>query len=788
MNVFISYSHLDETYATKIAEDLTKQNIGIWIDKKCIKPGDLWLKEIDEGLREADYVLGIVTNNYLKSTGGIEAYATLGNGLKNKKINLISLFFEDIKNINSVILPAFQGFDFSKDYSEGLLSLIKHLKSEEPESSVQLLSKIEGEHSQNPFRRTRAEFFKNDYILAKAFARPEKERYELVRDRIPLFIFGGRGSGKTMILKSLTPEVIASRLQLQTFKEAKEKGINYIGIYLRLIRGSFSLVNNDTILRLGFLSLNVPQEYALYKNLWEKLSNSIIDEPVINAGLNAAQRIFLDEINFKLLIAVLQKLKYLQTAHPMIDIDIEIEQKIVSLIMQRLNPSLTGIRSFNDLLVFFNGELDKIKDYLQKITLPFAGSPSVNWVTTGPDFLDYICKIFIDTITDLKDTKIYLLLDEYENLLAYQQMIINEWVKTSNNIVIKIGVKFEGMYTNMTLQGQQLQFKVGECDEISLDYNLFSDADFKNYQDLLKKICFNLLEIEGYEEKNIQNILETPAAPELLQEVIDEEIKKIAGINYKDDKIKEYRNKLEVAAIFRLLRQKEKVEGRKSRKKVYAGFDTYTYLSSGIIRVFLNLGGMAFYRAEGSGINVKEGQKISVEHQSWSARIVSKGYLERIHKNVEAYGGINGEIIYQFVTDVGDIFREKLLFHPSEPETLSISLSDPHHLNSSIFIKNLLCHSVRESILYKKEETSSYRPKQTTGVRTKDYVLNRVYTPALELSHRARWGRCKFSVNELDELLNPKMREKTKKMIQQRQRVKEKQEMPELFRPEKQNE
>lgn len=788
MNVFISYSHLDEKYATRIAEDLKKQNIGIWIDKKCIRPGTLWLKEIDDGLREADYVLGIVTNNYLSSTGGLEAYATLGNGLKRKDINLISLFFEDIETINSVILPAFQGFDFSKSYSAGLLMLVKYLKSEEPESSVQLLSKIEGEHSQNPFRRTRAEFFENDCSLAKAFAMPEKERYELVRDRIPLFIFGGRGSGKTMILKSLTPEVIASRLQLKTFKEVREKGVNYIGIYLRLVRGSFSLVNNDTILTLGFLSLNVPKDYTLYKSLWEKLSDNIIDEPVITAGISAAQRIFLDEINFKLLNAIIQKLKHLQAAHPLININMDVEQKVVSSIMQRLNPFLTEIRSFNDLLVFFNGELDKIKEYLQRITLPFAGSPFVNWVTTGTDFIDYISKIFIDYITDLEGTKIYLLLDEYENLVAYQQMIINEWVKTSNNIVIKIGAKFEGMHTNMTLQGQQLQFKVGECDEISLDYNLFSNTDFEKYQDLLKKICWNLLEIEGYAEKNIYNILEISTAPELPQEVIDEEIKKNVGENYRDEKIKEYRNKLEVAAIFRLLRQKEKVEGRKTRKKIYAGFDTFTYLSSGIIRVFLNLVGMAFYRAEGSGINVKEGQKISVDHQSWSAHIVSKGYLERIHKNVEAYGGINGEIIYQFVTDVGDIFRERLLFHPSEPETLSISLSDPHNLNGSVFIKNLLCHGVRESILYMREETSSSRPKQTTGVRTRDYVLNRVYTPALELSHRARWGRCKFLVNELDELLDPKMREKTKKVMQQRQRVKEKKGITGLFRSEQENE
>ena len=63
MNVFISYDHRDGDKASKLEEDLKLQHIGIWIDKKCIKPGTIWLQEIDKGLstRQADYVLGIIT-------------------------------------------------------------------------------------------------------------------------------------------------------------------------------------------------------------------------------------------------------------------------------------------------------------------------------------------------------------------------------------------------------------------------------------------------------------------------------------------------------------------------------------------------------------------------------------------------------------------------------------------------------------------------------------------------------------------------------------------------------
>ncbi|MBI4689271.1 MAG: hypothetical protein HY754_03240 [Nitrospirae bacterium] len=522
------------------------------------------------------------------------------------------------------------------------------------------------------------------------------------------------------------------------------------------------------------LNVGISMDYILYRDLWEKLNKGISDEPIISSGISAARTIFLNELNLKILKAILMKLKHLQEIG-IIGISNASEQNISSLIAKKINPLMT-ITTFTDLISILDIEIDKIKDYLQKITLPPCNAITPNWATTGSDFLDHASKIFIDNITALQNTKLYLLLDEFENLFPYQQVIINEWVKTFNNVVVKVGLKYEGMFTNMTLQGQPLQFKTGECDEITLDYDLFSDTDFAQYKKLFKKICATLLSLEGYKETDIENLLDIPSSPELPQETIDEYIKEIAGKRFREDKIKEFRSKLEIAAIFRLLRKKEKVEGRTSREKVYAGFDTYTYLSSGIIRVFLNLLGMAVYRAEGRGTSVRDGQKISEEDQSWAARIVSKGYLEKIHKNVEAYGGINGEVMYQFVTDIGDIFRERLLFHSSEPETLSISVKDPHNLAHKEWhlINNFFTHGVRESILYERKETSSYRPKQTTGIRTKDYVLNRVYTPALEISHRARWGRCRFSVKELSYLITADKREAVKKNLQERQRLTEK--------------
>jgi hypothetical protein len=262
--------------------------------------------------------------------------------------------------------------------------------------------------------------------------------------------------------------------------------------------------------------------------------------------------------------------------------------------------------------------------------------------------------------------------------------------------------------------------------------------------------------------------------PEIPQELIDREIREIresAKLEFSGEKIEDYRNKLQMAAIFRLLRKRRKVEGRKTKKKIYAGFETYTYLSSGIVRIFLNLVGMALYKAEGEGKKVKDGERISIGHQTWAAYVVSRAWLEKIPENYDLKG--QGERIYQFIVDLGGILRERLLFHPTEPECLSIALTDPMNLSKdqNALLNDILSYSERESILYQRKETSAYRPKQSHKMRGREYILNRVYAPILGLSHRARWGRNVFATVDLMGLLDDKKREKTKEKLLKRVRM-----------------
>lgn len=768
MKVFISYTKDGEKHAADIERDLKAQNIGIWIDKKSLKPGRLWLQEIDDALYNVDYVLGVVTKNYLTSKGGTEAYAEISKGLNDKDIKFIPLFFIPPQDVKSRIIPSIKGFDFSNEYKTGLYNLLEYLKNENKDDPKELLTQIESPDSTNPFRRVRAEFFQNDYkLLASAFAEPEKEKYDNLREAKPIIIFGGRGSGKTMILKSLTPEVMISRLKVDTFQKAKECGMDFWGIYFRLKKGSLLLYECHPIIEIGFQKTGLSKNYELYKILTDKLKNNILDnEPVLTAGVNAAWTISLNEINLKILKTTLQTLNKLKHKG-IFNIDRSTEETVAKQIQKILDPSMSNdVRSFDDLIELGDKELRKIERYLQDITLPYS-TPNPNWCKTGVDFLDEIFEILIKVMDDLKNTNIYLLFDEFENLRPFQQTIINQWIKVARNFTVKVASKFKGMYTNITQEGQALQ-DGQDYWSWKLDYNLFDEKEKAVFQHLLLRVCNNLLKIENYREQDLLKILAAPTELELPRGIIDNEIKEIrisSGLKFMPEKLPEYRNKLELAAIFRILRKKEKVQGRKVRKKLYAGFDAYTYLSSGIIRIFLNLIGMAFYKAEGDGIDVKSGNKIPIEHQSWAAYTVSRAWLEKIPINLEEHG----EKMYQFIVDIGDIFRERLLNHSSEPETLTVSITNPNNLESSNLLNSILSHSVRESILYEREETSSMRPKQSTRPKSKEYVLNRVYSPILEISYRPRWPRgSKFTTSELADLLNPYKRDMTKRKLQHR--------------------
>ena len=66
--IFISYSHADYIIANAISKYLTHRGYNVWIDTDRIKIKHAWADDIDNAIKDADYVFGILSSDSVKRT------------------------------------------------------------------------------------------------------------------------------------------------------------------------------------------------------------------------------------------------------------------------------------------------------------------------------------------------------------------------------------------------------------------------------------------------------------------------------------------------------------------------------------------------------------------------------------------------------------------------------------------------------------------------------------------------------------------------------------------------
>lgn len=66
-SVFISYSSQDKAIATRIARDLDKHGVRVWLDTYELLPGDSLVEKITQGVQTSDYLLVILSRSSVQS-------------------------------------------------------------------------------------------------------------------------------------------------------------------------------------------------------------------------------------------------------------------------------------------------------------------------------------------------------------------------------------------------------------------------------------------------------------------------------------------------------------------------------------------------------------------------------------------------------------------------------------------------------------------------------------------------------------------------------------------------
>lgn len=571
----------------------------------------------------------------------------------------------------------------------------------------------------NPFSVDRVEDWRveeqpeNYKRIAALFAQPDfMGKLEDPTITKAIFITGGRGSGKSHILKRMAMQ---SEINALEGKYCRKLIINdyykkYFGVYIKT--DCFSPLSRQSINYLDDKQLDA---------LFEHLLNIEVSKSII------------DSVKF--------------TIDHFEDISAETETKICNKIEAYLKWG--SINSFTDILNYMDCQVNGIVNLTKKILFDNNIHKYINEIDLTkkiPDFILRIYDIISGEIVLLKNKSLILLLDEYESLDVNQQKVINQIIK-SRRLTLRIAVKISGVKTLDTKTSERLD-EVHDYEVIDLHFKIDQKNKLK-YKHLAKNIFGNRLNLKceygEYKEKDPEKLLPTTTLNDegVTEEEIENELIKIKNSLKKNKEIvdsnywKDFKGHYKKAALFRVLRNK-------SRDKLYAGFDEYVTLSSGIIRLFIWLCREAFALAHQENIDVMNNVPISVQLQSKAALRVSKNELTVTIP--QTINNLYASKLAYFICDIGQILRAKL-YYSTQPEANRIEIIDPERFESEDYkIPRELIESGQDLPLFLTE--TSFKPRDVKNPFPKTFSLNGIFAPLLTIPPQGRW-RTELKAEEL---------------------------------------
>lgn len=362
----------------------------------------------------------------------------------------------------------------------------------------------------------------------------------------------------------------------------------------------------------------------------------------------------------------------------------------------------------------------------------------------------------------LGERVIFCCIDEYENLLDYQQAILNTYIKHAEPpLSYKVGVRKNGLRNRQTLDGQDLLRVPDDCLEIEI-----VDEGFEYFAKAVVELRLKFAQGEGAPvSENIKNFLEDLSFSEEAKllgadRIADSVLNELKGTEFYDyfaqkPKAETYflrfwqesegtpllelakawiNNEVEwktrlgnygYASLFWLSKGRKGVRIR----KYYCGERTLLSLAAGNIRYFLEL----IDTAIGHELDDSRGQEdkliISAKSQTVAARDVGKRRLNQLEGLAD-----HGVQLKRLVLAVGKVFFE-LARDPNgkTPEVTSFVLS-----GSAIEVEKV--HSLLQEGVAHLAFESDPRTKSTSNLEVRDdeYRLHRIFSAFFEISHRKK--------------------------------------------------
>ncbi|SDQ29826.1 hypothetical protein SAMN05428982_0521 [Pseudoxanthomonas sp. CF385] len=538
---------------------------------------------------------------------------------------------------------------------------------------------------------------------------------ELVTEQ-PCFLIGGRGTGKTTTLKSLSYK---GRFALGNDQPKRLDQWGYVGIYLRINTGRVAAFQGP--------EASLPQ--------WERIFGHYLNLLLSSAALDFFEWYSRTHREFEQLSA--QSLGSFSNSFSMpeatsvADAIEKLKQRLIT-----LETTVNSIGRSNSIdLTALGAPIDALMDCLQASGI-------------------------------LGKTTFFFLIDEFENLSAYQQRVVNTLIKHARPpYTFKIGVRELGIRERCTLNASELLVDPADFRRIDIAERLTSDSDFENFAAL---VCARRIRSHGG-----TGVVSPGALIGIFQSLSPEEEADLLGLSKTFDSTNqiilltlsgkararyESMSQLERYCLYVLEGSsidslqsamtsedfkawKTRFENYKtsmlftikSRKsgirKYYCGWKVICKLASGNIRYLLELVHRSIQmQLDASNSSSFQGL-VSAEVQTRAAQYIGR-------KNLRELEGLSilGARVAKLVLSLGRIFQvmaEDPVGHTAEITQFDLVSNDD--LGSSAITRELLENAVMHLALIRRAGT---KLQQSEDVRDYDYALHPIFTAFFEYSYR----------------------------------------------------
>ena len=311
----------------------------------------------------------------------------------------------------------------------------------------------------NPFDTSKATAFSDDEIATQwvDLANTQGGLVNILKPRshTPMLLLGGKGSGKTHLMRYCSAPVQAARHSANMARAAVVDG--YLGIYVHA-----DALNTDKFAREDVIDERWNIIFAHYFELWlATVLLTVLSDYLKSSGCAFDEQAFAADV-----ISLLDK-----------------EPKPKPDGLNQLLSAITDIRKAID----FEVNNTRLRGTDPDVTITFSTGTLVFGIP----------QLIARHVEELRETLFVYLIDEVENFTAGQQRFLNSLIRyVRGNATIKIGARLYGIKTFETLGSGEPIRRDAEYERVVLDEILRDQPD--QYEELVRRLVVKRIASAGY--------------------------------------------------------------------------------------------------------------------------------------------------------------------------------------------------------------------------------------------------------------------------------------------------